>query len=241
MSTTSYNIHDKFFKETFLHIETVQSFLEQYIPPEMASMLDIDTLQERPESFVDKELHEYFSDKLYRVQLKSGEADEGIFVYILFEHKSYVYKYTAFQMLRYMVKIWEKQLEQNEELTVILPIVFYQGKEAWTAPKSMREIIKVQSPELKKLIPESEFILFTLSALAQEEIQGEPLLKFYLRLLWEIPRGIDFKRLEEIYSILEEPPSSGVRSDFIKTLVIYLIYATNIKKRIYRNLLKIDQ
>jgi len=230
MSTTIYNVHDKFFKETFLHKETVQSFLERYIPPEMASVLDLGTLQERPESFIGKDLKEYFSDKLYRVQLKTGKEDESIFVYILFEHKSYVHKNTAFQMLHYMVKIWEKQESQHEEFTVILPIVFYQGKEPWTAPMSMQEMIKTQVPEMKKLIPGSEYILFSLSALSQEEIQGEPLLKFYLRLLWEIQHGIDYKRLEEIYSILKETPSRDVSKDFNKALIIYLLHATEINK-----------
>ena len=44
-------------------------------------------------------------------------------VYILFEHKSYADRLTSFQLLRYLVRIWERMLRQGEPLAPVIPLV----------------------------------------------------------------------------------------------------------------------
>jgi predicted transposase/invertase (TIGR01784 family) len=74
------------------------------------------------ESFIDKELSEHFSDILYKIKL----SEKPCYIYLLFEHKSYIDPWTGFQLLRNMVKIWEQYFKQNktaDKLPVILPII----------------------------------------------------------------------------------------------------------------------
>jgi predicted transposase YdaD len=120
------NPHDRFFKEVFGRQETARDFLANYLPPNAAEALDLLNLELVKDSFVDSKLREYFSDVLYHVGLKRGE---GAFVYVLFEHKSAPDEWVAFQLLRYMVRIWEAELEKKvRKLIPIVPLVLYHGR-----------------------------------------------------------------------------------------------------------------
>lgn len=97
------NPHDKLFRQTYGDKENVRSFLTNYLPGQVLKLVDLSTLEISKDSFIEKELADYYSDILYRVMLKDGSAG---FIYLLFEHKSYHDKYVHLQLLEYMLKIW---------------------------------------------------------------------------------------------------------------------------------------
>ncbi|KMQ50578.1 transposase [Chitinispirillum alkaliphilum] len=109
--------HDTLFRETFSRIETVRSFVANYVPKKISSQLNLQTLAIQKDSFIDKELSEHFSDILYSVKLRGKPA----FLYLLFEHKSYIDPWTGFQLLRNMVKIWEQYRKQHKRTDTDLP------------------------------------------------------------------------------------------------------------------------
>src|SRR5215813_2862601 len=106
------NPHDRFFKELLARPETATDFLVNYLPPEIVALLDLSVPELAKDSFIDEELRQHFSDLLYRVKLRSGD---DAFVYILFEHKSTPDGWTAFQLLRYEVRIWETERRNGVE------------------------------------------------------------------------------------------------------------------------------
>lgn len=57
----------------------------------------------------------------------------------MFEHKSYLDKGVPFQLLKYMVEIWEykRNKEHVKELPIIIPLVLYHGQQKWTLPSSL--------------------------------------------------------------------------------------------------------
>jgi len=63
------NPHDKFFKEVFSRREVAVDFLRNYLPEEVFSCLDEESIHLRKDSFVDKELRAYFSDLLYQERI----------------------------------------------------------------------------------------------------------------------------------------------------------------------------
>jgi predicted transposase/invertase (TIGR01784 family) len=91
------NLHDLIFKETLARRGPVREFLANYLPKSIAALFDMDSAERLPDSFVDPELREHFSDLLYRVKLKRGG---DAFVYVLMEHKSSPDNTVAFQLLR---------------------------------------------------------------------------------------------------------------------------------------------
>lgn len=51
---------------------------------------------------------------------------------LLFEHKSsQPTSPIQFQLMRYMLRIWEQSISQKERLTPIVPILIYHGKNEW--------------------------------------------------------------------------------------------------------------
>ncbi len=129
------NPHDRFFKTTFARRETALSFLQTYLPAEIVQVFDFSTFEISKDTFVDSEFKDSYSDILYKVGLHSGGQS---CIYILFEHKSYQDKLVAFQMLKYMVNIWDQQRQQNKEqktkqkypLKPIFPLLVYHGQKA---------------------------------------------------------------------------------------------------------------
>ncbi|WP_082631344.1 Rpn family recombination-promoting nuclease/putative transposase [Gracilibacillus massiliensis] len=49
------------------------------------------------------------------------------------EKKSYLSNNTPFQLLKYMMKIWEKKAikEKTDKLPIIIPLVVYHGENQW--------------------------------------------------------------------------------------------------------------
>ena len=118
------NPHDKFFKEVFSRREVAVDFLRNYLPNDVFSCLDEESIYLKKDSFVDKELATCFSDLLYQTSLTNGTNS---YVYVLFEHKSYPEPLVAFHLLRYMVRIWEQDFKQgfSGKLPTVIPIVIY--------------------------------------------------------------------------------------------------------------------
>ena len=50
------------------------------------------------------------------------------YIYILFEHKSKSDRFTVFQLLKYMIKIWDRYAKERNLLPGIIPVVYYHGE-----------------------------------------------------------------------------------------------------------------
>ena len=98
------NPHDACFKDLFSRPEFVQSFIENYIPFEIRSLLDLETMEIDLTGFVSEEHREFYSDVTVTVQIK--DDPEFVSIYILFEHKSSPEMWTRLQVLNYMVQKW---------------------------------------------------------------------------------------------------------------------------------------
>ncbi|HBQ27925.1 MAG TPA: transposase [Desulfotomaculum sp.] len=152
------NPHDKFFKETFGKVEVAKDFLNNYLPENIMKVIDVDTLEPQKDSFINEELQEVFSDMLFKVNINNREG----YVYILFEHKSYISKDIAFQLLKYMLEIWEAKIkkEKTYKLPVIIPLVIYHGKDSWNIRTTLGELItgyEELPKEIQKFIPDYVF------------------------------------------------------------------------------------
>ncbi len=87
---------------------------------DIVDLLDLDSLELTQDSFVDRRLRQHYSDLLYRLKFKDGRPG---FVYFLLEHKRSPKRFTALQLLRYRVQIWEKALAQGIGTEGLPPII----------------------------------------------------------------------------------------------------------------------
>lgn len=161
------NPHDKFFKEALTQPDAARTFLRDYLPAEVAALLDLTHLHLVKDSFVDETLQEQFSDLLFEVGLRTGG---NAYVCVLFEHKSYVAPLVALQVLRYMVRVWDYGLRQRTRLWPVIPVVIYHGEARWTVAANFQALFEL--PEaLTPYVPEFRYLLRDLSAYSDEEIK----------------------------------------------------------------------
>lgn len=198
------------------------NFLADYLPPDLAGVIDLEGLEVLKDSFVDSDLQEFFSDLLYRVRLQgSHEA----FVYILLEHKSAPDRWVAFQLLRYMVKIWEPIAKKSgaRGLPPIIPIVFYQGRPRWNIARDFRSLVEIDKAEaLGKCVPDFEYQLCDLVEYDIEK-QGDSLILRVGMAALKSHLGIDQPEGLRKFLELGEPLQSGSRDEleFLLTALIY--------------------
>ncbi|MDM8539424.1 Rpn family recombination-promoting nuclease/putative transposase [Desulfobacterales bacterium HSG17] len=127
------NPHDKLIRDLASNKTFAADILQNYLPEEVVKHIDLNTLEISKDSFIEKELKDYYSDLLYKINL----ADKPGYVYLLFEHKSYKDRLAPLQVLEYMTKIWRLHLKQHkkEPLPVIIPMFLYHGQSKWKDTK----------------------------------------------------------------------------------------------------------
>jgi len=196
-----------------------------YLPEGVFSCLDEESIHLRKDSFVDKELRAYFSDLLYQASLKDGSES---YVYVLFEHKSYPEPLIAFQLLRYMVKIWEQDLRQGSsaKLSSIIPIVIYHGTARWNIDERFISLFKCPK-EIECFVPDFSYALCDISRFSDEEIRGIVVLKSTLLLLKYILRDELREHLPKILGLLRELTGKKTGMEYLETVLTYVSRGTD--------------
>lgn len=162
--------HDHFFRRTFGDVELATEFLREYLPADLRDQLDLRTLSKTETSLVDEELAIHQNDVLYKVDLRHEPAT--IYVYILIEHKSYPDKWVLLQLLRYMLKLWQDEVDGGATtLRPILPILVYHGEVVWPYGETFAAYF--EQPELwGAYLPNFTAVVKDFSAGSNEEIRG---------------------------------------------------------------------
>ncbi len=216
------NPHDKIFKETMSDIETAKDFFRNYLPEELLKLIDLDNISVDKDSFIEKELGEYFSDILYKINLLGKES----YIYFLFEHKSYNYKKISLQLLEYMIKIWKLKVKQRKTLPIIIPIVIHHGKIKWNVGLNLSDILEEIPEELKKYIPNFEYILYDLTIFEDKDIRGHVKLRIFLEILKYIFSEEELPiKLKEIFELSEELAKEDKEEEYFEALVKYILNA----------------
>jgi len=224
------NPHDRFFKAVLGDEKCAREFLELYLPEELVRQLDLNTLAISKDSFIEKELREYFSDLLYHVEIKG----QPTFIYLLFEHKSSPDRLTAFQVLRYMVKIWELLLKQGQfhtRLPIIVPLVIYHGRSPWNIGTGFKQLFHVPDACFEAYVPDFQYLLYDISHLTDEEIKGAVVLKATLLTMKYVFRPDLGKQLQKIFSLFKDLTLKETGLEYLETLLRYLVNATDAIKK----------
>jgi len=218
------NPHDKLFRETWSNLENARSFLENYLPGHVLGLMDLSTLEISKDSFVEKELADYYSDMLYKVMLSGSPG----FVYVLFEHKSYYDKYVHLQILEYMVKIWrlfikQQKKKKREALPIVIPLLICHGKRSW--PKDTIRLSSLLSGPVRELtgyIPDFGFNLYDLTCLTDDEIKGTVMGRVVLLLFKHVFDPDLQAKLPGILSLMKTLMEKETGLQYFETVLRYL-------------------
>ncbi|MGV2337075.1 MAG UNVERIFIED_CONTAM: Rpn family recombination-promoting nuclease/putative transposase [Planctomycetaceae bacterium] len=153
------NPHDHFARRTFDVVDHTRALLRTQLPPELLTKLRLDTLQHTRETFLSSGENEKRIDLLYSANFVDGTE---VLIYFLLEHKSYVDRRIALQLLEYVLKIHDWRRRNNQPLCVVIPIVIYHGDKPWDEPTSLRHKIPA-SRQLSGFIPDMQAIVIDFS------------------------------------------------------------------------------
>lgn len=235
MSSVS-NPHDQVFRQTFGQPEGAAGYFRYNLPEELLERIDLETLERMPDTFVDPELHPSASDLLYAVDYTSvqrndaedddpGNGREKLLLYLLLEHKSYADPMTVFQILRYMVRIWEKYCAEHPKtatLPPVYPMIIYHGARPWRHPVNFHSLFTVREPALLARLPEFSPVLQDFSRLDDRDIRGGVSARTVLLTLKHVFRDDLSERLPDILTQAREMLEHENGREIIFTLLYYL-------------------
>ena len=159
------NYHNNFFTRFMGSKEVAKEFLKMNLSEEVLNKFDLDTLKESGNSYVNDELKALFSDVVFTVNFKDGQKG---FISFLLEHKSSPEKKTVLQLLKYLIRIWDKEYENEKVLPLVLPVVFYHGSANWNQPVKFSGLFKNNPKWAEYFTPEFGFYLYTLDDLTEK-------------------------------------------------------------------------
>lgn len=152
-------------------------FLKNYVDIPMLKDVEPEDIEDVTERYVHMFIEERNSDVVKKVHLK----ENSFYLVSLIEHKSNVDYNVVMQVFRYITFIWE-DYEKEQEMKYpgisktegfcyppILPILFYDGVENWTAATSLHERV-LFSDVLGKYIPDYQCILIQLKEYSSAEL-----------------------------------------------------------------------
>ena len=220
--------HDRFFRESFGRPEIARNFLEEYLPAELRSALDLSVLELQDGSFVDEEMRASHTDLLYQTVLAQGKA---AYVYFLFEHKSFPDPVVALQLLQYMLRIWQRQLRQETALAPIIPLVIYHGESKWRISTEFVDLFDAPE-EVRAYLPNFSYHLRDFSHLSDQEIRGE----IWLRVSLSVMRAVFDPHLRDelvnLVTLIFQLTRQRTGLEYIRTVLYYLTRATEKVSRV---------
>jgi predicted transposase/invertase (TIGR01784 family) len=231
--STAENPHDSVVKQTLGRPEVAVGYFRYNLPEELLARLDLTTLERVPGSFVDPELHPSASDLLFTVgYLPEGDTDDGpekLLIYLLIEHKSYPDLMTLFQLLRYMVRIWERYCAENQKesmLPPLYPMILYHGKRPWSYPLNFHSLFRVQDETLLRHLPEFSPVLHDVARNDDREISGDTAARTLLLMLKYIFRPDLTERLPDLLLQARTLLTDENGREIMFTLLYYLTEGT---------------
>ena len=146
-------------------------------------------------------------------------------VYVLLEHKSGVDAATPLQILKYMVNIWQREIEggtARDRLPPIVPLVFFHGGGRWTAARSVMDMI--DAPEaLAPLLRDFAYVLHDLGEIEPLRLSATPELRAGLLAL----RVVHFEEVPgDLLDLIVGGPLAG--SAYERHILRYVVEGMNL-------------
>ncbi|MGY8525433.1 Rpn family recombination-promoting nuclease/putative transposase [Paracidovorax citrulli] len=151
---------DASYKLLFSHPELVRDLVRGFIPDRWLRQVDFSTLQKVPSSFVTDDLRQRLSDVIWRVRADT----QWVYLYLLIEFQSSAPYFMAVRIASYVSLLYQdlvngKQVQANQQLPPVLPIVIYTGKRRWGVPTDLSEMIPVMHGKAARYRLQSAFKL----------------------------------------------------------------------------------
>ncbi|MFP3043240.1 Rpn family recombination-promoting nuclease/putative transposase [Treponema primitia] len=173
-----HNAKDNSFKLILGNHQLFVEFLRDYLNIELLKDVQPEDIEDMSERFLPLFQDNQDSDTVKRINLK---GEPPFFVIALLEYESKVNFRSSFKMLQYICLIldnYEKEINKEQEgasakkgfrYPPVLPIVFYDGTDPWTAELNFLDRTALNQV-FQKYIPKFEYLLVDLNRYAPEDL-----------------------------------------------------------------------
>jgi predicted transposase YdaD len=219
--------HDAFFSKAFSNAGRARELVRVALPQHIAARLNLESLVVSRGSYVSSTLRRSSSDLLLETRTRGRQP---LLLYILFEHKSSPDRRTLYQLLRYMVGIWDAWSSRKENrrwrfLPPIIPIIFSHSRRRWTYPLGFAALVR-QPPgvDLGPFTPSFSALLLDLAGREDSELGHDKLVKALLQLLKHIQAG-SLHALAQALAAMSELDIAKPEAELLKAALTYLLRA----------------
>lgn len=201
-------------------------FLKDNLNMELLKNIEPEDIEDITERFRTYMGTEFDADTVKKIRIRMNETEVPMYVISLIEHKSRVDYNVAMQILRYMVCIWndyEKEMNRQKEgisrnksfrYPPILPIVYYEGAEKWTADLHLKDRI-IMNELFTDMIPDFTYRLIGVHDYSNEELLSREDEMSLLMLINKVQKAEDFKEFldlprEKINQMVTDAPEQVI-------------------------------
>ncbi len=221
--------HDKFMKSLLGDIEIAREYFEAFLPESIKKVINLSKLKHSPHSFISEELKETQADIVFRCPLLEKYGEQEVYICLLIEHRSTIYKYVSIQLGGYIFDAYRKQLKnKNNPLIPVVPFLYYHGSGDWKPP-AMHELFELVPPSIQEYIPLFQFIFENIQNYSDDQIRKLGSGLFTSALLtqkYADKPELLLDRFRQIFSILE----SWKGRNLFNTLIVYYIELVEVGK-----------
>ncbi len=211
-------IADRIIRESLSDKEDAVSFFSEALSPDLVAVLNMDSLERMPGTYIDQSMREYRTDVLFQVKTLNGSFAE---IYLLFEHKSVKDPRVYVQLLSYLAKIYEKQ----KKSCPVIPFVFYHGANRWEPGDSFADSFNLTDREreiFQRNIPDFQFEFFHLNTKALDSLNVTLYLQMLFRIMVHLDQNDLEDKLREIFPLSDTFFHEEKRLEKLRKLLLYI-------------------
>ena len=156
-------------------------FLNNYVKLPRLGSLKAENIEDVSAEFVPLFSTERYADRVKEIIIPTEKGEITYYLLSLIEHKTRVDYNIHMQIFRYMVYIWERHEKESElrnpgctkrkdfKYPPIIPIVYYEGKDKWTAPEGFKDRILL-GDEFVKYLPNFSYYMVPIHTYSNEDL-----------------------------------------------------------------------
>ncbi len=211
--------NDPNYRLLFSHPRMVEDLLRGFIHEDWIARLDFATLERVNGSFVSDDLKDRRNDVVWRLRWRGG-GDDWFYLYLLLEFQSTPDPFMAVRLLVYVGLLLQeliraRGLKAADRLPPILPIVLYNGKRPWRAPRDLLSLFTSIPDGLRRHLPQLEYFLVDENRLTPEEReQAGNLVSILTRLETSLDSSEFSRSARELAVLLPRGEQSDLRRIF---------------------------
>jgi predicted transposase/invertase (TIGR01784 family) len=223
--------HDDFIRNILSDKEIAADYFKNYLPSVVKDGLDLAGLTQLPGTYLSDELKKTMSDIVYSCKVKGEKG--SIKICLLVEHKSHPDKYTPVQIGGYIFSALQKQIQNKEPLSMVIPVLLYHGKATWQY-RTLSNLFEGIDKEWMQFLPGFEYIYNDLGRLSDNEIEALNN-KFLAASFLALKHSQEKEWIEQNAAGLLVLASEGPKG-LTKGFIIYLYSRGKLKEKILNSL-----